>query len=49
LRTGGGLEELLTAPYAYADDGLLPLYGAAPGSRTAAGGRFARVEFDPAI
>ena len=34
---GGGLEELLTAPYAFADDGLAPLYGmsaagAEPGS-----------------
>jgi hypothetical protein len=47
LRTGGGLEELLTAPYAYADDGLLPLYGAPAEARTAAPGRFARVEFDP--
>jgi hypothetical protein len=47
LRTGGGLEELLTAPYAYADDGLLPLYGAVAEPRAAAAGRFARVEFDP--
>jgi hypothetical protein len=27
LQTGGGLEELLLAPYAYADAGLAPLYG----------------------
>ena len=43
LATGGGLEELLTAPYAYVDDGLAPLYGV-----TAAGqapGAFARVDF----
>jgi hypothetical protein len=42
LQSGGGLEELLTAPYAYLDDGLAPLYGRpspAPGS-------FQRVEFN---
>jgi hypothetical protein len=44
LRTGGGLTELLTAPYAYADDGLRVLYGA-PKTGSA---RFARVDFDPA-
>jgi len=53
LRSGGGLEELLTAPYAYADDGLRTLYGvpavappntARPASD--AGGRFARIDFD---
>lgn len=27
LGTGGGLEELLTAPFAFVDDGLAPLYG----------------------
>jgi hypothetical protein len=30
LGSGGGLEELLTAPYAFVDAGLAPLYGAAP-------------------
>jgi hypothetical protein len=44
LSAGGGLEELLTAPYAYVDDGLAPLYG-----RTApaggAPGTFQRIEF----
>lgn len=44
LRNGGGLTELLTAPYAYADDGLRALYGA-PQIGSA---RFARVDFDPA-
>ncbi len=40
LQSGGGLEELLTAPYAYVDEGLAPLYGVdAP-----APGRFARVD-----
>src|SRR5690606_18852826 len=29
IDAGGGLRELLTAPYAYADDGLAPLYGEA--------------------
>jgi hypothetical protein len=47
LRSGGGLEELLTAPYAYADEGLLPLYGPSAPPSAAPGGRFARVEFDP--
>ena len=27
LASGGGLKELLTAPYAFVDDGLAPLYG----------------------
>jgi len=43
LRSGGGLTELLTAPYAYADAGLRDLYGA-PKIESA---RFARVDFDP--
>jgi hypothetical protein len=49
LRSGGGLEELLTAPYAFADDGLLALYGLPPRPehRGSAGGGFARVDFDP--
>jgi hypothetical protein len=38
---GGGLPELLTAPYAYADSGLAPLYGAA------VDGDFQRIELDP--
>jgi hypothetical protein len=48
LQSGGGLEELLTAPYAYVDAGLAPLYGlerlAAP---EPAPGQFTRVHFDP--
>lgn len=40
LSAGGGLEELLTAPYAYVDDGLAPLYG-----RSAPAGAFQRIEF----
>ena len=49
LQKGGGLEELLTAPYAYADAGLRPLYGAprAAPAGEAASGRFARIDFDP--
>jgi hypothetical protein len=48
MRSGGGLEELLTAPYAYADDGLLALYGEPSATPLAASaGRFARVELDP--
>ncbi|MEO8178539.1 MAG: DUF1592 domain-containing protein [Deltaproteobacteria bacterium] len=55
LQSGGGLVELLTAPYAYADTGLLPLYGAPlpvaaeahPEAQSGAG-RFTRVRFDPA-
>jgi hypothetical protein len=48
LQSGGGLEELLTAPYAYVDAGLAPLYGLDdPGSRDPAPGRFTRVAFDP--
>jgi hypothetical protein len=48
LRSGGGLEELLTAPYAYVDSGLAPVYGVpAPDALAQAPrGRFARVEFD---
>jgi hypothetical protein len=48
LQTGGGLEELLTAPYAYVDAGLAPLYGIESlGARTPAPGRFTRVDFNP--
>jgi uncharacterized protein DUF1592/uncharacterized protein DUF1588/uncharacterized protein DUF1595/uncharacterized protein DUF1585/uncharacterized protein DUF1587 len=48
IRSGGGLEELLTAPYAYVDAGLAPLYGVpTPDSLLQApAGRFARVELD---
>lgn len=43
LASGGGLEELLTAPYAFIDDGLAPLYGRqAPAG---AAGSFQRVDF----
>jgi hypothetical protein len=47
LQSGGGLEELLTAPYAYADAGLAPLYGkASPEARPPdATERFARIDF----
>jgi hypothetical protein len=47
LRSGGGLEELLTASYAYADDGLLALYGPPEKFQAEPGQRFSRVEFDP--
>jgi hypothetical protein len=40
IDAGGGLRELLTAPYAYADDGLAPLYGEAGVSG------LVRIEFD---
>jgi hypothetical protein len=39
---GGGFTELLTAPYAFADDTLAPLYG------QAVDGSFTRIELDPA-
>lgn len=42
IDAGGGLRELLTAPYAYADDGLAPLYGEAGVSG------LVRIELDPA-
>ena len=44
LRSGGGLTELLTAPYAYADAALRVVYGLPPD-----GARFARVDFDPRL
>jgi hypothetical protein len=48
LSSGGGLEELLTAPYAYVDAGLAPLYGLdSPSGGDLAPGRFTRVTFDP--
>jgi hypothetical protein len=42
VKGGGGIGELLTAPYAYADSELAPLYGAAT-----AGG-LSRIDFSPA-
>lgn len=52
LQSGGGLEELLTATYGYADAGLAPLYGLSlpepsPGAQRQ-GPVFQRVSFDPA-
>jgi Protein of unknown function (DUF1592)/Protein of unknown function (DUF1588)/Protein of unknown function (DUF1595)/Protein of unknown function (DUF1585)/Protein of unknown function (DUF1587) len=41
IASGGGLEELLTAPYAYVDEGLAPLYG-----KSATGTGMTRVEFE---
>ena len=43
LRSGGGLTELLTLPYAYADEGLSAVYGVPK----AGSARFERVEFAP--
>jgi hypothetical protein len=43
VQGGGGLTELLTAPYAYADAALAPLYGAS------VSGGLSRVNFDPAV
>lgn len=40
VASGGGLTEMLTAPYAYADEGLAPLYGVTP-----AGAGMNRIEF----
>lgn len=39
LSTGGGLKELLTAPYAYVDSELAPLYG-----QSASGSELSRIE-----
>ena len=55
LQSGGGLVELLTAPYAYADSGLAPLYGLSspatthgnPAELPLSAGQFARVSFEP--
>lgn len=41
IDTGGGLVELLTAPYAFADAGLAPLYG------SDITGNLQRIDFDP--
>jgi hypothetical protein len=43
VQSGGGLTELLTAPYAFADSELAPLYG------TSVGGGLTRIELDPAV
>ena len=43
VRGGGGITELLTAPYAYADSAMAPLYGA-----TVSGG-LSRIDFDPSV
>jgi hypothetical protein len=49
LQGGGGLEELLTAPYAYVDAGLAPIYGKDTlGAAEPAPGQFTRISFDPA-
>jgi hypothetical protein len=49
LQSGGGLTELLTAPYAYVDDALASVYGLPPSALppAAAPGGFRRVSFDP--
>jgi hypothetical protein len=48
LQSGGGLTELLTAPFAYVDAGLAPLYGVPISATSTTGaGRFERVRFDP--
>jgi hypothetical protein len=43
VASGGGLEELLTAPYAFVDEGLAPLYGMARPVGTGPG--FSRIDF----
>ena len=45
IEEGGGLEELLTAPYAYADGPLAAIYGEGSGS-DAPSSRMSRIEFD---
>lgn len=42
IETGGGLEQLLTAPYAFADADLAPLYG-----QSQAGSGLSRIDFAP--
>ena len=44
VRGGGGLSELLTAPYAYADSAIAPLYG-----KTVSGTALTRVDFEPTV
>jgi hypothetical protein len=41
IASGGGLEEMLTAPYAFADEGLAPLYG-----KSVSGTDMTRIDFD---
>jgi hypothetical protein len=49
LQSGGGLEELLTAPFAYVDAGLAPLYGIESfGAPELGPGQFTRINFNPA-
>jgi hypothetical protein len=43
VRGGGGITELLTAPYAYADSATAPLYGAS------VSGGLSRIDFDPSV
>jgi hypothetical protein len=43
VQSGGGLSELLTAPYAYADSAIAPLYGAS------VSGGLTRIELDPTL
>jgi len=53
IASGGGLEELLTAPYAFVDDGLAPLYGVSvpgasvpgDGNTASTGAGMSRVDF----
>jgi hypothetical protein len=44
VQNGGGLSELLTAPYAFADSALAPLYG-----ESVSGSALTRVDFDPSV
>ncbi|HEX6272941.1 MAG TPA: DUF1592 domain-containing protein [Polyangiaceae bacterium] len=41
VRTGGGFEEFMTAPYAFADSELAPLYG-----QSVSGSALTRIDFD---
>jgi hypothetical protein len=43
VESGGGLSELLTAPYAYADSALAPLYG------KSVSGALSRIDLDPTV
>ncbi len=43
IESDGGLAELLTAPFVYADSGLAPLYGAS------VSGELTRIDLDPAV
>jgi hypothetical protein len=44
VQNGGGLSELLTAPYAFADSAIAPLYG-----QTVSGSTLTRIDFDPSV